>query len=425
MSATFHNQELQALACERYTVAQLARIRHILDEHKTLELTPLPTGLYPASRADAIGHSGYQNVWARDNVHIAHAQWESGRVDAAAAVATGLLAFYSKYRHRFAIIDPADVMSRPHVRFDGLALEEIPGDQWPHAQNDALGYCLWLWARLASKGGLRLDGDQLTTMALLAKYFVAIRFWQDEDSGHWEETRKVSASSIGVVVAGLRAWRLFLATAALDNAAGASRAELIAAADASIDNGLRALEAILPAECTQPSPRQHRRSDAALLFLVYPLNVVDSPMAERILADIREHLQGDVGIRRYAGDSYWAPDYDTRLPADDLTRDYSNDLETRDALLDRPGAEAQWCIFDPLISAFYGRRFLASGDPADRAMQHRHFTRALAQVTRQWQCPELYYWRDGVLAHNPHTPLSWTQAHLMLASSIMQETTEK
>jgi len=146
-------------------------------------------------------------------------------------------------------------------------------------------------------------------------------------------------------------------------------------------------------------------------------------MAEMLCADIREHLQGEVGIRRYVGDSYWAPDYDTRLPARDLTRDYSNDIQTRDALLDRPGAEAQWCIFDPLMSAFYGRRFKATGDPAHRAMQHRHFTRALAQITPRWECPELYYWRDGVLTPNPHTPLLWTQGNLMLASIVMQETT--
>jgi phosphorylase kinase alpha/beta subunit len=421
MSVRFHNQELQALAGERYTAAQLDRIRHGLDEHETLELKPLRTGLYPASGADAIDHSGYQNVWARDNVYVAYAQWESGHADAAAAVATALLAFYSKYRHRFAVIDPADAVRRPHVRFDGLALEEIPGEQWPHAQNDALGYCLWLWATLASNGALRLDADQLATMALLSGYFAAIRFWQDEDSGHWEETRKISASSIGVVIAGLKAWRSFLATTPLDNAAGASRAELIAAANASIDIGTRTLEAILPAECTQPSPRQHRRSDAALLFLAQPLNVVDAAMAERIVADIREHLQGEVGIRRYVGDSYWAPDYDTRVPAHDRTRDYSNDIETRDTLLDRPGAEAQWCIFDPLVSVFYGRRFMAAGDPADRAMQHRYFTRALAQVTQRWQCPELYYWRDGVLTPNSHTPLLWTQANLMLASSVMRK----
>ena len=48
------------------------------------------------------------------------------------------------------------------------------------------------------------DSEQLKCLADFPRYFAAIRYWQDEDSGHWEEVRKVLASSIGSVVAGLR-----------------------------------------------------------------------------------------------------------------------------------------------------------------------------------------------------------------------------
>ena len=37
--------------------------------------------------------------------------------------------------------------------------------------------------------------------------------------------------------------------------------------------------------------------------------VVDQAMADRIVGDVVRHLQGDVGIRRYIGDSYWCADY--------------------------------------------------------------------------------------------------------------------
>jgi hypothetical protein len=104
--------------------------------------------------------------------------------------------------------------------------------------------------------------------------------------------------------------------------------------------GRRALDAILPYECAQPGLARHRRHDAALLFLLLPLDVVkDQAMADKVLDDVDRYLTGEHGIRRYRGDSYWAPDYDLRLS--DRTRDFSEDLDSRDALLSRVGDEAQ------------------------------------------------------------------------------------
>jgi phosphorylase kinase alpha/beta subunit len=145
-------------------------------------------------------------------------------------------------------------------------------------------------------------------------------------------------------------------------------------------------------------------------------------MADRILGDVSHELTGHIGIRRYPGDSYWAPDYDVRLASSDQTRDFSDDLAARDALLERRGEEAQWCIFDPMLSALYGQRYLAGGTSIDREAQAWHFTRAVAQVTTEWRCPELYYLRRGAWVSNPHTPLLWTQANLRLALSGMRAT---
>jgi hypothetical protein len=314
------------------------------------------------------------------------------------------------------------VMSRPHVRFDGTTLSEIRGERWPHAQNDALGYFLWLCSSLGRSGILQLQGADLDTIVQLTGYFRAIRYWEDNDSGHWEETRKISASSIGVVVAGLREWIGVLQDHTLPVATGRSRARLIEAATDLVTHGTRALDAILPSECTQLSPVQNRRYDAALLFLLYPLGVVDGPIATLILSDVRRYLQGPVGIRRYLGDSYWAPDYDRLVSERDRTRDYSDDIEARDVLLESVGREAQWCVFDPLLSALHGERYLAHGARADREAQVFHFNRALAQVTPTWQCPELYFERDGALVANPHTPLLWTQSNLVLALAALRAT---
>lgn len=420
----FHNGALQSLhRAQRYALSEIDAIDSALSAHGTLAFSALPTGLYAASPGAVA--SGYDNVWVRDNVYVAFAQWEAGRRAEAVAAARAMLRFYDGQRARFdAFIDGgadrADVMQRPHVRFNGLTLAENATERWAHAQNDALGYFLWLCARLAMADPAAFEPADGQTLARLVRYLSAIEFWRDEDSGHWEETRKISASSIGVVVAGLTEWRLLLerrlpVTAALDSDALTLASGLIA-------SGRQALDAILPAECIQLTTTQNRRYDAALIPLLYPLSIVDGAMADLILHDVETYLAGPIGIRRYLHDSYWAPDYDTRLAASDRTRDYSDDLEVRDALLDDIGEEAQWCIFDALISACYGQRVLQSGRDADRASQARYFNRALAQITADWQCPELYYRRGQELVANPHTPLQWTQANLQLALGVMRAT---
>ena len=132
MSQVFHNRELERLhAADDYTRAQVDAVAAALEAHGTLRLTPLPTGLYPATSASAPGASAYRHVWVRDNVYVALALWRGGEADAAVAVARGLLAFYGAHRRRFDVavveagFDARDVMTRPHVRFDGLTLAEI------------------------------------------------------------------------------------------------------------------------------------------------------------------------------------------------------------------------------------------------------------------------------------------------------------
>ena len=68
MRLVFHNPELERLhAGDGYTAAQVEVIAGALEAHGTLRLTPLATGLYPASSAADDG-SGYRRVWVRDNV---------------------------------------------------------------------------------------------------------------------------------------------------------------------------------------------------------------------------------------------------------------------------------------------------------------------------------------------------------------------
>ncbi|MEW6428076.1 MAG: glycoside hydrolase family 15 protein [Thermodesulfobacteriota bacterium] len=425
-----HNETLLDLLRQRYLPADLDALRRHLLHHSTFALPEPVNGLYPAigtGSRDAAA-SGYRRVWVRDNCYIALSQLRAGTPAIALAIVAALRCYFRKHRHRFeAIIDGAVdfhlPMNRPHIRFDGATLAEVER-KWPHAQNDALGYFLWLYCRMAGEGLLAEDGIDLELLALFVRYFARIEFWRDEDSGHWEEGRKVSASSVGTVTAALRELRAVLLRTGREEEAAANGIDpqllhrLIGA-------GQAALAEILPAESVQAGRR--RPVDGALLFLVYPLQAVDDAMADRIIANVAASLSGAHGIRRYRGDSYWCADYKTHLREGERSVDCSDNLAARDALL-REGEEAQWCIFDPILSVIHGERWLRCGDDNQRRLQVHHFNRAIAQLTAAdcpsgpLRCPEAYYLERGVYVPNDQTPLLWTQSNLLLAFQCMART---
>jgi GH15 family glucan-1,4-alpha-glucosidase len=418
-SLTAHSSEIERFMQTRYRGDNLDRLEAFLVERGVFRFRALGSGLFPAVQTGASA-SGYQNVWVRDNVFVAYAHAENGRLDVAVAVIRALATYFSKHLFRFdaviaGTVDRNDPMQRVNVRFDGTALEELP-QKWAHAQNDALGYFVWLFCTLASKRAFAVSGEDLVLLERFLAYFQAIRFWQDEDSGHWEETRKVEASSIGVVTGGLNALHTLLRTAvALREAFGSTRIENAIRLAAELgERGRQAIDAILPAECAQPG--KERRYDAALLFLVFPIRTVDPAMADEIVSDVVNHLRGDVGIRRYVGDSYWCADYRELLSPQARSSDFSDDMERRDRLL-KPGQEAQWCIFDPIVSAIHGDRYRRYGEAADLEKHVHYLNRSLAQITETLQCPEAYFLERGRYAPNDNVPLLWTEANLWLALS--------
>jgi hypothetical protein len=410
------NPEIAALIAGRYTTETLARVGAYFERAGTLRLASASNGLYPASAwlaADSL--SGYQNAWVRDNVMVANYLRETRDPELATLLRT-LAEYFHLHRRRFIdIIENPDLRHdparRPHVRFQLKTLGEIPG-KWAHAQNDALGYALWLPFRAANDGLYEPDTLDRDVFVLFPRYFAAIRYWEDADSGHWEEDLRVNNSSIGVVVAALEQMKRYVSSHQGWCPADVQPDGL----DDLIARGRRAL-ANLPAET--PGVRE---ADAALVFLTYPLDVVDSPAALAIVERVAATLEGPHGIKRYLGDSYWCQEYDRLLAPGVRTGDFSDRIEERNRLLE-PGCEAQWCIFDPVLSVFWGRRYLRSGDESDLEMQTRYFNRALSQITPDGRCPELYYMRDArsrEYAPNDHVPLLWTQANLGCALLYME-----
>jgi phosphorylase kinase alpha/beta subunit len=234
----------------------------------------------------------------------------------------------------------------------------------------------------------------------------------------------VQASSIGPVVAGLMQLRDLLRHNLIRAGEGASALTQDRLASL-IEKGQHGLRGILPSESLEPAARA-RRYDASLLFLIYPLAVVDQTMADRICQDVEIHLQGAFGIRRYRGDSYWTQDYKDKIPAGERTADFSDRQEERDALA-VPGKEAQWCIFDPILSAIWGQRYERTRSQDDLDRQTFYFNRSLGQITGSscpqgaLKCPEAYYVEHGRYVPNDHAPLLWTQANLLTALLWMKK----
>jgi phosphorylase kinase alpha/beta subunit len=422
-----HAERLVPLMRERYAPADLDALERLLAGWGVLDLPALPNGLYAAVARPAARTTwtGYGHTWVRDTVHVASVAWERGDVGSAARTARALLGWFALQAPRFEACvrgeaDVQDPMQRPHVRFLGETLRESP-QWWPHAQNDALGYGLWFLSRAALSGLLPLDAGTAGVLLRFPRYFAALDYTEDADSGHWEEGRKVNASSIGTVVAGLTALRGLLR--ARPELAREPGAEL---ADPLLEQGRAALLRILPHESRgNADPRLDRRADAALLFLVHPLRVVTGAQAEAVLQRVRTELLSPLGIRRYLGDSYWCADYTRHFDESVRTGGFGGDLSARDAAL-LPGTEAQWCLFDPLLACVHGWRFLATRDPRELQQQTWHWNRALGQITGadcalgEGLCPEAFWMPDssapGRWEPNDDTPLLWTQA--LLASAL-------
>src|SRR6202011_3081653 len=109
-------------------------------------------------------------------------------------------------------------------------------------------YFLWIFSRMARLGLVPVSQSHASVIAHFPEYFQAIRFCSDEDSGHWEEARKNSASSIGAVCAGLRELN-----ALLDSDRGSRLHSRISKrlVKSLLTSGLDRLNQILPAECIQ------------------------------------------------------------------------------------------------------------------------------------------------------------------------------
>ena len=174
-----------------------------------------------------------------------------------------------------------------------------------------------------------------------------------------------------------------------------------------------------------------RNYDAAVLFLDQPLGVLTPYWADRVVTGIEENLVRPKGVIRYPGDTYWMPMFPEIMSVEERTHSAVGRLEMRNrsaAGVSYAGVEAQWTLFDPLLSRHWGRRYEQTGDSAQLDKQLQFLNRSLSQlVTKDGMlfAPEAYYRNyhtkmtesgptDGWIP-NDHMPLLWTQANILLA----------
>lgn len=402
----WHDEQLSEFAREGRSARE---IQDYLTRRGCFVFTQLSSGLFPAIRVDLEkDKTGYADAWLRDSSCIALFLWRSGERELAAQAGEGALRALSQSADVLqAAVDrkSGDALRRPYVRFHGPDAEALK--DWPNAQNDALGYAMCLIGTLSSANALKLSDEYARLLDSLVTYLNAIEYWRDEDSGHWEESAKCGASSIGAVVAGLQAVRSVVADGGLVD-------ELIA-------QGQKALDQLLPNESRTPG--RERDADGAVLFLVSPLEVVRSDAAERIVDLIRRDLEGEIGVRRYVGDSYWAPDYREHFQMGDRTADFTDRMEERDAFL-KPGLEAQWSLFDPMLAVYFAKLFQQSGDAGHAELAQRYLARSLGQlldVEGDLKMPEAYFSEHGQWVPNDHIGLLWAEAGLLYMLTVFDE----
>jgi len=403
----WHNKALQQMAETSFDPSAL---RHQLEQWGMFQVVEFPSGLRPAATVlSDDGESAYRFAWLRDNIHLAYADLVMGRTGAAVRVFEAWLDALQRHIAEFGVPTPGRPLP---VKLDGVS-GEAPAATWSHRQNDAVGLFVWFAAQLMRNDMIQPTARLTDTITAIAHYLQAIGYASAADSGHWEEELRLNASSIGCVVAGATAWR---------NAALPRGTDLVFT-DEFVTAGQRALLNILPWE-TPGADERPRRTDSALLFLIYPLEVVDEKMAEAILVD-NATLHRQIGIARYEGDSYWAPDYRTVVPKALRAVDYSENIDARNKLA-RPGQEAQWTLFDPVVSAAHGRLYQRTGSGQHLQMQEKHLRRALAAITPKYaqhpgRLPEAYFLEDGHWVPNDHIPLRWAESMLELALVEMEK----
>lgn len=336
----------------------------LLSQHlNTLKELQYESGLFAASKKN-VG-TGYDKAWLRDNFYECIAFEVLGDFKTVEKTYRAILDIFKKHEYK---IDHA-ISKKPehtyqyiHPRYHPETFDEY-WEEWGNKQNDAIGCILFKIGEMEKRapGIIVKDENDVRVIQKLVWYLSTLEYWQDPDSGIWEENQEVHASSVGACVAGLKM---------------AQYINGVEVPPELIERGEIALRELLPRESDE------KFVDLALLSLIWPYDVATSDEREAILENVEYHLLRDRGVIRYKGDQYY-----NKNP-------------------DGWSEEAEWTFGLSWLSIIYGK--LGNEEKA------REFAEMAKQtVTKDGNVPELYY--SNSTKYNDNTPLGWSESLFIVA----------
>ncbi len=354
--------------CYNSRMMEITRDALIAQHLKILESLQYDSGLFSASKKGI--DTGYDKAWLRDNFYECLAFEILGDYETVRKTYRAILDIFKKHEYK---IDHA-IAKKPeythqyiHPRYHPETFDEY-WEEWGNKQNDSIGCILFEIGKIEKQtpGIIVENDDDRRVLQKLVWYLSTLEYWNDPDSGMWEENEELHASSVGACLAGL---------ISIKDVRG------INVPDELIENGSARLHEILPRES------KRKFVDLALLSLIWPYNVVTEEEASAILGHVEYHLLRTRGVIRYKGDHYY------------------NKNE------DGISEEAEWTFGLSLLAIIYEKL----GD-AEKA---RQYIEQAKETNTKRGLPELYF--SNSPEYNENTPLGWSESLFIIALHEMNE----
>jgi len=337
--------------------------KKLMKQHlKILKNLQYESGLFAASRKNA--PTGYDKSWLRDNFYECLAFEVIGDWDTVEKTYTALLKIFLKHEEKIDSViasKPENKQEYIHARFHPETFDEFWED-WGNKQNDSIGAILFRIGELEHhhKRSILKTEEQVRIVNKLVKYLGSIEYWQDEDSGMWEENEEVHASSVGACVAGLKS---------------VSKLKKVHVPKHLIKEGEKTLKHLLPRES------KTKFVDLALLSLIYPYNILTPKQRDEILKNVEYLLLKKRGVIRYKSDHYYNKNPDG----------YSE--------------EAEWCFGLSWLAIIY--------EKIGEKKKAKRYINMMLEVATEKGVPELYF--SNSPQHNENNPLGWSESLFIVA----------
>ncbi len=421
---------------------------------------------------DRVGVEDYsRNMWARDGIITAAALNRAGFSDHAHQIVKNLWDFSGGHHHRGKILQfhwgGVEFSRRlflegnngPHIKYSVNQSGHLEwcNHDWGHQQLDALGAMIWAPYRFANQRGrsdsdARLDlrhldpmkGQNDSILPAAIKMLHGVQAHDTMDYGPWEDIRVWRrASSVGIVLAALHEARVFHEREGWDylpveyhgKQDGQSFHDQL---EATLYNCLNTVQSRIPTEglATECDRRPH---DSALVFLLYPFDCnLKLERQNTILRTVYRNM-GETGFRRWEMDVEDGPD---RYVGQDYFSNGDPSYKGEFARVGDGYRPAEWSLFDPLLAAYYYRRYVHSAGRDQDSLLYgdKHLKRALSFITKESHSlfvagkgeeyvipggilPEAFAWDSSRQEWRPNhnSPLLMAQAALGLAFERAQE----